>query len=265
MRLAILAVLAVFQSCQPEVKPDPQPEAQPQTTQVLGDKLDKADSRVASAVQVAREANTAGKPAKVEAELAVAAAYLPNPQPGDLAFARQRADAADPKAYADAVAYGNKLKADLDSLWQKMEAQQKKSQAEITALKKHCEDKQIELEAARKEKGLLILTGLGAGMIALGVLLLAFGHWVGVNKLSAGLVVLGGVMTAALPWVIESNYFPWVIGVTLSIAAFQGLLAMGVKTYRWLKPSPKPVQVDVTADAMVKQPNNPDNGSSPII
>jgi len=79
MRLAILAVVAVFQSCQPEVKPDPQPEAQPQTTQVLGDKLDKADSRVASAVQVAREANTAGKPAKVEAELAVAAAYLPTP------------------------------------------------------------------------------------------------------------------------------------------------------------------------------------------
>jgi hypothetical protein len=265
MRLAMLALVAVFQSCQPEVKPDPQPEAQPQTSQVLGDKLDKADSRVASAVQVAREANTAGKPAKVEAELSVAAAYLPNPQPGDLAFARQRADAADPKAYAEALAYGNKLKADLDNLWQKMEAQQKQSQAEISALKKQCDDKHIELEAARKEKGLLILTGLGAGMIALGVLLMAFGHWVGVSKLSAGLVVLGGVMTAALPWVIESNYFPWIIGVTLSIAAFQGLLAMGVKTYRWIKPSPKPVLADVTVDAMVKQPNNPDNGSSPII
>ena len=262
MRLAMVAVLALFQTCQPQVKPDPQPEAQTQTTEVFGAKLDKADSRVASAVQVAREANTAGKPDKVEAELSVAAAYLPNPQPGDLAYARQRM-AGDPKAYVEAVAYGQKLKADLDSLWEKMEAQQKQSQLEITALKKHCDDKQIELEAARKEKGLLILTGLGAGMIALGVLLMAFGHWVGVGKLSAGLVVLGGVMTAALPWVIESNYFPWIIGVTLSIAALQGLLAMGVKTYRWLKPVP--VQVDVTAGAIVNQSNHPDNGSSPNI
>jgi hypothetical protein len=256
MRLALVAVLAVFQSCQPEVKPDPLPEAQPQTAQVLGEKLDKADSRVASAVQVAREANTAGKPDKVEAELSVAAAYLPNPQPGDLAFARQRA-AGDPKAYAEAVAYGKKLKADNDALWQKMEAEQKKSQAEIAALKKHCDDKQIELEAARKEKGLLILTGLGAGMIALGVLLVAFGHWVGVNKLSAGLVVLGGAMTAALPWVIESTYFPWIIGVTLSVAAFQALLAMGVKTYRWLKPVPVLTETAKVTDT--------ENGSSPGI
>lgn len=238
-------------------KPDPQPEATPQTTQVLGDKLDKADSRVAAAVQVAREANKDGKPAKVEAELSVAAAYLPNPQPWDLAFSRQRADAADPKVYADAVAYGQKLKGELDSLWAKMEAQQKKSQAEIAALKKHCEDKQIELEAARKEKGLLILTGLGAGMITLGVLLMAFGHFVGVSKLSAGLVVAGGAMTAALPWVIESSYFPWIIGVTLSVAAFQALLAMGVKTYRWLKPSPV-----LTEEAKVTET---DNGSSPGI
>lgn len=254
MRLALVAVLALFQSCRPEVKPDPLPEAQTQTTEVFGAKLDKADSRVASAVQVAREANTAGKPDKVEAELSVAAAYLPNPQPGDLAYARQRM-AGDPKAYVEAVAYGQKLKGELESLWEKMEAQQKQSQAEIAALKKHCDDKQLELEAARKEKGLLILTGLGAGMIALGVLLVAFGHWVGVSKLSAGLVVLGGAMTAALPWVIESSYFPWVIGVTLSVASFQALLAMGVKTYRWLKPVP----VNVTEPAKV---TDIDNGSS---
>jgi hypothetical protein len=211
---------------------------------------------VASAVQVAREANAAGKPDKVEAELSVAAAYLPDPQPGDLAFARQRM-AGDPKAYAEAVAYGQKLKGELENLWEKMEAQQKQSQAEIAALKKHCDDKQLELEAARKEKGLLILTGLGAGMIALGVLLVAFGHWIGVSKLSAGLVVLGGAMTAALPWVIESSYFPWVIGVTLSVAAFQALLAMGVKTYRWLKPVPV-----LTEPAKV---TDTDNGSSPGI
>jgi predicted outer membrane lipoprotein len=65
-------------------------------------------------------------------------------------------------------------------------------------------------------------------------------------------------MTAALPWVIESNYFPWIIGVTLSVASFQALLAMGVKTYRWLKPVP----ANVTEAAKV---TDIDNGSSPGI
>lgn len=232
MRLAFVGILALFQSCQPGGDlPSPKPEPAEQTTQVFGDKQDKADHRVAAAVAVAREANTAGQPAKVEAELSVAAAYLPPAPEGDLAFARQRAQAADPKAYADAVAYGQKLQADLDDLWKKMEAQQKQAQLEIAALKKHCDDKQMELDAAAKEKRVLILAGLGAAMLALGVALLAFGHFIGVSKWSAALVILGGALTSALPWVIESTYFPWIIGITLGLASLQGLMVLGVKTW----------------------------------
>lgn len=236
MRLALFSLLALFQSCQPGGDlPSPKPEAGEQTTQVFGDKQDKADHRVAAAVAVAREANTAGQPAKVEAELSVAAAYLPKPPEGDLAFARQRAEAADPKAYADAVAYGQKLKAELDGLWEKMEAQQKQAQLEIAALKKHCDDKQLELDAAAKEKRVLILAGLGAAMLALGVALLAFGHFIGVSKWSAALVILGGALTSALPWVIESTYFPWIIGITIGLASIQGLMVLGVKTWVIIK------------------------------
>jgi hypothetical protein len=232
MRLALIGVLALFQSCQPGGDlPTPKPEAAEQTTQAFGDKQDKADHRVAAAVQVAREANKDGQPAKVEAELSVAAAYLPNAPEGDVAFARQRAQAADPKAYADAVAYGQKLKGELDNLWQKMEAQQKQAQLEIAALKKHCDAKQMELDAAAKEKRVLILSGLGAAMLALGVALLAFGHFIGVSKWSAALVILGGALTSALPWVIESTYFPWIIGITLGLASLQGLLVLGIKTW----------------------------------
>jgi hypothetical protein len=235
MRLALIGLLALFQSCQPkEDLPTPQAEAGEQTTQVFGDKLDKADHRVAAAVQVAREANKDGKPAKVEAELSIAAAYLPPPPEGDVAFARQR-DPADPKAIAEAVAYGEKLKGELDGLWHKMEAQQKQAQLEIDALKKHCDDKQLELDAAAKEKRVLILAGLGAAMLALGVGLLAFGHFIGVSKWSAALVILGGALTSALPWVIESTYFPWIIGVTLGLASLQALLVLGVKTWVMVK------------------------------
>mgnify|MGYP000008431676 FL=1 len=236
MRLALIGLLALFQSCQPkEDLPTPQAEPGEQTTQVFGDKLDKADHRVAASVQVAREANKEGQPAKVEAELSIAAAYLPNAPEGDVAFARQRAQAADPKAIAEAVAYGQKLKGELDGLWTKMEAQQKQAQLEISALKQHCDDKQLELDAAAKEKRVLILAGLGAGMLALGVGLLAFGHFIGVSKWSAALVILGGALTSALPWVIESTYFPWVIGVTLGLASLQALLVLGVKTWVMVK------------------------------
>lgn len=250
MRLALLGVLALFQSCQPrEDLPTPKPEAGEQTTQVFGDKQDKADHRVAAAVQVAREANKEGQPAKVEAELSVAASYLPNAPEGDVAFARQRAQAADPKAYAEAVAYGQKLKGELDGLWSKMEAQQKQAQLEIAALKKHCDDKQLELDAAAKEKRVLILSGLGAAMLAMGVGLLAFGHFIGVSKWSAALVILGGALTSALPWVIESTYFPWIIGVTLGLASLQGLMVLGVKTWVMVKALLTPgakVQTDIT-------------------
>ena len=236
MRLSLLGMLAVLQSCQtpaPEGNPAPLPGES--TADTFGKKQDKADSRVAAAVQVARTANADGKPAVVEAELGVAAAYLPPAAPGDLAFAQIRAQQADPKAYAESKAYGEKLKAELEDLFTKMESQQKQAAQEINALKQQLNDRQIALEAARKDKAAAQLGLLGAGMLAVGVALLAFGSWVGVSKFSAGLVMLGGIVTASLPWVFDSSYFPWVMGSTLAGASLQILWAL------WKKINPKTV------------------------
>ena len=57
--------------------------------EAIGAKQDKIDGRVAAAVVVASEANDAGKPKVVKAELGVASAYLPKPSEADVAFARQ--------------------------------------------------------------------------------------------------------------------------------------------------------------------------------
>ena len=65
----------------------------------VGSQLDVIDSRVAAAVTVAREANTAGKPTVVESELSVASSFLPKPTEGDLAYARQRSEKATPADY----------------------------------------------------------------------------------------------------------------------------------------------------------------------
>lgn len=240
--------------------PAPAPEAQTQTTQQLGDKLDRADHLVAASVAVARQANAQGKPPVVEAELAVAASLLPQAPAGDLAEATLRAQAADPKAYAQAKAEGAKLKSDLDTLWQKMEAQQKKSAQEIKDLQKQLTDRDAALEAERKAKASQQLTTLGVGLIAAGVGLLAFGHFIGVSKLSALLVILGGVLCTSLTWLLDSPAFKWVtigIGVLVGLAGLQGLVAVSLKLWRWVFPA-KPAAADnLRADADIAPAESP--------
>jgi hypothetical protein len=239
---------------------NPAPEAQEQTTQQLGDKLDRADHLVAASVAVAREANAQGKPPVVEAELAVAASLLPPAPKGDLAEAQLRAQKSDPKAYEQARAEGAKLKSDLDALWQKMEAQQKKSAQEIADLKKQLNDRDAALEAERKAKASQQLTTLGVGLIAAGVGLLAFGHFIGVSKLSALLVILGGVLCTSLTWLLDSPAFKWVsigIAALIGLAGLQGLVAVSLKTWRWAFPAKPAEPIEQPA------PEQPQEGEQP--
>lgn len=254
-RLGLLTLLVALAGCsswpwskKPEA-PTPEPVAQKGSAEAFGDKQDRADHLVAASVAVAREANAQGKPPVVEAELAVAASLLPPPPQGDLSTAKLRAQVADPKAYELAKAEGSKLKKDLDDLWLKMEAQQKKSEAQIISLQKQLSDKQLEIESARKDKIAQQLSTLGAGMIALGVLLLAFGHFVGVSKLSAGMVIIGGILTVSLTWVMDSPAFKWVAGgilVLVGLAALQGMIALSIKLWSWVS-KPK-AQLDPVSD-----------------
>jgi len=261
MRLLWLLITVALAGCASKKAdaplPDPAPVPVPvqDSTATFGTKQDKADQRVAASIQGAREANADGKPAAVEAELAVAASYLPMVLPGDLAFVRQRIQQQDPKAYQEAKAYGAKLKTELDGLWVKMEAQQKQSAAEITELKRQLADRDEAIKQARKDKIAQQLSTLGAGLIALGVALLAFGSWVGVSKLSAGLVILGGVLTSSLTWVMDSPAFSYlIIGscVLVGLAALQGLVAVSIKGWRYLFPAAK-------VEAPEAQPTDPAN------
>lgn len=244
MRLLWLLITVALAGCTSKkaTAPDPTPAPVEDATTTFGDKLDKADQRVSASIQGAREANANGKPAAVEAELSVAASYLPAAQPGDLAFVRQRIQLQDPKAYEEAKAYGAKLKTELDGLWLKMEAQQKQSAAEIAELKSQLDNHKAEIEQARKDKIAQQLSTLGAGLIALGVGLLAFGSFIGVSKLSAGLVILGGILTSSLTWVMDSPAFSYlIIGICalVGLAALQGLVAVSIKGWRYLFPAAK--------------------------
>jgi hypothetical protein len=233
-----LVVLAGCSSPAGKPLPNPQPLPADTTATAFGDKQDKADNKIGAAVQAAREANAAAKPAVVESELSVAAAFLPPVPPGDLALARERSQAADPKAYAEAIAKGKRLNEELQSLWGKMEAQQVKAQAEIAQLRSQVEGHRAKAEAERKDKIAAQLGLVGAAMLAAGVLLLAFGSYIGIGKLSAALVMIGGAAVVSLPWLFDSAYFPWIAGGAFALAGLQVTIALGVKLWRWAKPQP---------------------------
>ena len=161
MRFLLLVLLAGC-STLPPVDPDPTPGKDTLTN--VGEKLDKADSRVSAAITVAKEIIPT-TPAVAIKELDVALSYLPVPSEGDVAFARQRATLNDDKSYKVAIAYGNKLQADLVTMWTKMEYQQSKSEAEIKVLKDTIKTKDAEIQKAKDDIvtwGLVVLGGIAA-------------------------------------------------------------------------------------------------------
>jgi hypothetical protein len=249
MRLALLAVLLA--GCTPKaVTPsaaDLKPVPGQQSAQSFGQKQDKADQKVSASITAAREAIPTN-PAGADKELQVAQSYLPPASPEDVALSRQRISKNDSKEFSAAQEKGKKLAAELEDLWDKMEAQQAKAAKDITELKKQLDDRQLALEQARKDKASTMLSLVGAGILAVGTLLVAFGHFLGISKFNAALVILCGIATVSLPWVFDSSYFPWVVGVTLAIIGIE------VSVVLWRKMSAKPVECPAIQDQPQPQP-----------
>jgi hypothetical protein len=248
MRLALLAVLLA--GCTPKaVTPaaDPKPVPGEQSAQSFGQKQDKADQKVSASITAAREAIPTN-PAGADKELQVAQSYLPKATPEDVALSRERISKNDSKEFTAAQEKGKKLAAELEDLWDKMEAQQAKATKDIADLKKQLDDRQLALEQARKDKASTMLSLVGAGILAVGTLLVAFGHFLGISKFNAALVILCGIATVSLPWVFDSSYFPWVVGVTLAIIGIE------VSVMLWRKMTTKPVECPAIQDQPQPQP-----------
>lgn len=193
------------------------PTSQPIVAQV-GQEQDKIDARVSAAVAVAVEANDAGKPKVVKAELGVAAAYLPKASESDLAYARQRAAQSDEKAYADAVDYGRKMLARIDSTWARMEADsaQAKRVSELKDQRIAALQKEIEQVKAEASRNIFSLTG--AFLIIAGGLACAFASF----RTGAPLLV-AGFFSGSIPFIIGSPWFNWAAGTTVVIFLSMGL------------------------------------------
>jgi len=216
---SLLVIALCLTGCSTSLDPLPkQPDAPTKESVVttLGKDLDKTDHRVGAAL-VAIERN-ATSPQVVVAESRLAQSYLPAPPEADVAFAMARATKADPLDYKKQMEFGRKLATAVTLAWEKLEADQKEA-ARVSQLKDaRIKELTAEVERVKREASDNLWTMAAVGTAVAGALAMAFlGPKVGVSLLlSAGAI-------GAFPFIVESEYFSYIIGTALALAAGLGL------------------------------------------
>ena len=219
MRVALAICVTLLAGCSSSLPPLPkQPDAPTSKAVVttLGQDLDKTDHRVGAAL-IAIERN-ATSPKVVVAESRLAQSYLPAPPEADVAFAMARATKADPIDYKKQMDFGRKLATAVTLAWEKLEADQKEA-ARISQLKDaRIVELTAEVERVKREASDNIWTLAGVGIAVIGAIATAFaGPKVGIPLL------LSGAAIGAFPFVVDSEYFSYIAGTSLALAACLGL------------------------------------------
>ena len=210
MRFLILSVLLTACATAPE--PNPAPSAPPNDLVKVGEKIDRSEQLAAAAVTVAVE--QASKPEVVKAEGKVALAYLISPTEGDVALARARAAAASPEAYSKQLVEAKQLQDKIETMWKQAETDAKKSQVDIQALKNRNTELLNEVERIKKEATSNVWTITGAFLVVAGGLACAFA------SVRIGIPIIAtGILAGAVPFIIESEAFGWIVSGTLLAAA----------------------------------------------
>ena len=182
----------------------------------VGKQWDTADQKVAASVTIVRE--MADRPEVVRSEATVALSFLPPVEAGELAVARARAIKADPKEAADATAFGKKLLATINQNWAKVEADNKEA-LRVSQLKDaRIAELTAEVERVKREASANLWTMAGVGIAALGAIAMVFaGPRIGAT------LILSGAAIGAFPLIVDSEYFSYIVGTTLALAAGLGI------------------------------------------
>lgn len=216
--IIVLAFVLVGCSSRTEKLPEALPAPKGVELDKVGKDLDVIDSRVAAAVTVAREANTAGKPAVVESELSIASSYLPKAAENDVAFARQRSEKASPAEYeAQRRKAAEKQKA-LEAEWANLEKQVAANKAAIVARDARIAELTAELDRVKKEASANLWTMAGVATAVLGAVAVALGR----VKAGASLIACGAAI-GAFPFIIDSPYTTYIVAGTMGCFALLGI------------------------------------------
>lgn len=222
MRLLLVIALLALTGCKisPSQAPLPPAVATPKEVALtsVGSTLDVIDSRVAAAVTVAREANTAGKPAVVESELSVAASFLPTPTPQDTAYARQRSEKATPADYESQRKKAAEKQKAAEAAWADLEKQVAANKAALAARDARIVELTAELDRVKKDKDAQWWTMAGVAVAVAGAFAAAFA-----SPKVGGILLLCGGAIGAFPHVIDSPWFKWVAAAFAAVMAGLGV------------------------------------------
>ena len=206
------------------------PEAPIAEADKYADKQDAAIEKAAGYVHVASEENKKAPDSEPKKNVAVlleaAGAYLEKPKAEDVNQAK--ALAADHKKIETIKADAEKTIKSINDAWEKVV---KDAEAKRVAAEQNLKRVQMELDAAAKREQQQLLVMLGAGLIALGTLLLVFGHFIGIGKLGAACVMVSGAGTAALPVLFDNIYFVYGSLGLIGVAGVQMLIALGRRLF----------------------------------
>jgi hypothetical protein len=216
---SLLVIALCLTGCSTSLEPLPVQPAGPTSPSVVatvGKQWDTADQKVAASVSIARE--NADRPDVVRSETSVALSFLPPPEAGELAIARARAAKADQKDYAAAEAFGKKLLSQIDTSWLKVEADTTEA-LRVSQLK---DARIVELtkavEQAKKDAAANLWTLAGIAVAVLGAAAMVFtGPRIGGTLLACGAAI------GAFPLIVDSEYFSYIVGTTLALAAGLGI------------------------------------------
>lgn len=219
MRLALAICVTLLAGCssRPSTQP-PTPTPEGIDLGKVGQGLDAIDSKVAASIAVARDANTAGKPAVVESELSVAGSFLPRPTEGDLAIARQRSEKASPAEYEAQRKAATAKQQELEKAWDRLEKQVTDNKTALEAKDKQITQLTAEVDRVKQEASANLWTMAGVGIAVIGAIATAFvGPKVGIPLLACGAAI------GAFPVIADSEYFGYIVGTSLALAAGLGI------------------------------------------
>jgi hypothetical protein len=205
-------------------------EAPIKESDAYAEKQDAAIEKAAGYVHVAREENkkapTSEPKKNVDVLLEAASSYLDKPKDSDIKQAT--ALAGDHKRIESVKADAEKTIKSINDAWEKVVKDAERRRVEAEANLKRA---QMELDATAKREQAALLGMLGAGLIAVGTLLLVFGSYIGVGKVGAVAVMAAGAGTAALPRLFDHPYFVYGALSLIGVAGVQMLIALGKRLF----------------------------------
>lgn len=213
---------------------------EPTTAIIINKDKDKYIDKVEAIVSEAGSALTAVAPTLpvgvgrelIEGQV-IRLAGISKPSVERVEYFRLMVKSNDHKAVKEDKEKASKVDAETNELWAIVEQQE----SAIAIANEIANNAEKEKQRETKDKILWMFSCIGGAIFVAGVAVLAFSP----RKASGVVLMLAGGLAIGSAWIFDSPWFPWIAGAGVGFALLD-ILAIGVtKTYRYLRPSVRPI------------------------